>query len=85
MAPPAADSRASAWPVKGASASLRDAASCTLDRPSRCTIPLLTGVAPTGEPHGGEAMNETTETVELVGEHAVPVDPMDGLECDSCQ
>jgi len=31
-------------------------------------------------------MNETaTETIELVSEYAVPVDPMDRLECDSCQ
>ena len=30
-------------------------------------------------------MNETTVDVVTVGEYLVPVDPIDTLECDSCQ
>ena len=56
--------------------------SCTLGRSSRCAIALLIGDAPITELHGGRAMNET---VELVGEYVVPVDPMGDLECDSCR
>lgn len=26
-----------------------------------------------------------TENVDVVGEYVVPIDPMDDLECDSCQ
>ena len=47
---------------------------------------LLIGDAPTGELHEGkEPMNETTVDVVTVGEYLVPVDPIDTLECDSCQ
>ncbi|GAB3615438.1 hypothetical protein GCM10027415_37780 [Humibacter ginsengisoli] len=59
--------------------------SCTLDRPSRCAVTLHIGDAPTRELHGGKTMNGTPEAIELVGEYAVPVDPMEDLECDSCQ
>ena len=30
-------------------------------------------------------MDRTKETLEQVGGYVVPVDPMDDLECDSCQ
>lgn len=30
-------------------------------------------------------MNRETEHIENVGGYAVPVDPMDEMECDSCQ
>lgn len=30
-------------------------------------------------------MNRTPDKLEQIGEYQVPIDPMDDLDCDSCQ